>query len=209
MFDYQTKGCSKYGAQMGRGSDLPRDTDTKCLIRAVPLTDGYDPGGAYWGSPNDLYYVESLDTGQSAYLRAQSEKAAREAFPRATWDDSASESDAADFLQAYITAALWSSTDSDGSPIDSNYSESDLAPEALGKMRADCDKFLAKASRLVGAHASQAGHDFWMTRTRSGVGFEDRDCYASPKVARALGDFARSFGEAYITIGDDGKIYQD
>jgi hypothetical protein len=51
------------------------------------------------------------------------------------------------FTRAYITTALWSSTDwsdeSGGESLDKNYDESDIAPESIAKMVADCARFRA------------------------------------------------------------------
>ena len=47
-----SKGCSKYGAQMGRSNVLPDDKDQSIKLHLVylPFVDGdYDQGGAYWG----------------------------------------------------------------------------------------------------------------------------------------------------------------
>src|SRR6185437_5945974 len=183
MLDFQRSGCSQYGAQMGRSGHLDRGTAEPCFIRKVPIDDqGYDPGGAYWGTPANLYFVESLETGECAYLRARDMSAARAAFPSATWQDGPqdlpAEYDAADMLRAYIDAALWSSNDESddqgGEPLDANYSADDLAAETLAKMTAEVNAFLAAHAADIGANASQAGHDLWLTRTRSGVGFSDR-----------------------------------
>lgn len=79
------------------------------------------------------------------------------------------------FTRAYITAALWSSNDesdeSGGDPFDANYDGTDIAPETLAEMAADCAKFQAEnaediasgCARPKGADwddAEQAGHDF-------------------------------------------------
>jgi hypothetical protein len=52
-----------------------------------------------------------------------------------------------EFFTAYIEAALWSSTDesddSGGEPLDKHYDETDIAPETLAKMGADCAAFLS------------------------------------------------------------------
>jgi hypothetical protein len=49
------------------------------------------------------------------------------------------------FTRAYIEAMLWSSHDESdergGNPMDSNYSEDDIAPEALETIVADCRRF--------------------------------------------------------------------
>ncbi len=83
MQDYETKGYSKYGASMGRRSDLPTDSVGMLTIREVPIDeDGYDPGGAYWGIPSNLYCV-SDDDGQVRYLRGKSWRDIFAQFPQA------------------------------------------------------------------------------------------------------------------------------
>lgn len=45
-----------FGAPMGRRSDpeYTKPMDRKVFDCAVPLSQGYDRGGAYWGNPNNL-----------------------------------------------------------------------------------------------------------------------------------------------------------
>ena len=135
-----------------------------------------------------------------------------------------------EFLDAYVTAALWSSTDnaddSGGEPLDKNYDESDIAPETLARMRADCNAFLnhklggrlvAIAERLQeeGKYIcpardcsvlAYAGHDFFLTRQGAGCGFWETDDW--PKgMGDTLTDTARSFGTFDMYVGDDGLIH--
>ena len=55
-----TKCDCKYGAPMGRISVLPIDSyksdfnPGRVYDCKVPLYEGYDRGGAYWGFPNNL-----------------------------------------------------------------------------------------------------------------------------------------------------------
>ena len=51
-----TKVNCKNGAPMGRRSDdiNLKPTDRKVFDCAVPLSQGYDAGGAYWGYPSNL-----------------------------------------------------------------------------------------------------------------------------------------------------------
>jgi hypothetical protein len=110
------------------------------------------------------------------------------------------------FVAAYIEAALWSSTDDDGEPLDSG--AYDLADETREAMTADCEAFLNEwASTIEAADLSieQAGHDFWLSRNGHGAGFFDR----------GLGDFgdmlqeaAQKAGEIDLYVGDDGLIHQ-
>lgn len=121
-----------------------------------------------------------------------------------------------DFAAAYIVAALWSSTDDEGEPLDSNYDESDLAPETLAKMKADCREFfIANESAILcdggptgpdgTSQAGMAGHDFWLTRCGHGAGFWDGD-WPEPHGA-ALTAAAEAFGNVDLYLGDDGRIY--
>jgi hypothetical protein len=120
-----------------------------------------------------------------------------------------------DFLDGYIHAALWSSTDDKGEPLDSG--KHDLAPETLSHMRADAARFRRdNADLLERAYSSSrpravyytptsAGVDFWLTRNRHGAGFLDGDLPSD--IGEALAAAARRFGEVYLYVGDDGLIY--
>lgn len=117
-----------------------------------------------------------------------------------------------DIIGAYIECALWSSTDqsdeSGGNPLDDNYSPDDLAPEARASMLADCDDFLDYCDRegieLTTGNADMIGHDFWLTRNHHGAGFWDRGLGA---LGNKLTDIAHSYGESYVYVGDDGRLY--
>jgi hypothetical protein len=63
------------------------------------------------------------------------------------------------FTEAYVAAALWSSNDDDDDPLDANYTASDIAPETLEQMKADCAKFQAENAADIAADLEQAGHD--------------------------------------------------
>ena len=59
------KAYSKYGAQMGRSNTAAG----KCKLGKVTLYDGaYDIGGAYWGSPSDLYCAKSKTSLATGYF---------------------------------------------------------------------------------------------------------------------------------------------
>jgi len=120
------------------------------------------------------------------------------------------------FTRAYIEAALWSSTDDDGKPLDSL--DAELAPQTIAKMESDCAQFqLENAELLAEDHrtsaraaygctvAESAGHDFWLTRNGHGAGFWDGD-WEEP-AATKLTEASKQFGEIYLYIGDDGLIY--
>lgn len=108
------------------------------------------------------------------------------------------------FTRAYIEAALWSSTDDDGNPLDENYSTGDISDETKEKMYADCAKFQELAGDLID-DSSKAGHDFWLTRNGHGAGFWDGD-WPEP-AATQLTKLARRFGEYDLYVGDNDTIY--
>ena len=111
-----------------------------------------------------------------------------------------------EFTLAYVEAALWSSCDESGTPLDKNYGILECAPATLERMQADCLVFeRANAADMEVRNAESAGHDFWLTRNRHGAGYWDGDW---PKeVGERLTKAAHAFREIDLYIGDDGLIY--
>lgn len=125
------------------------------------------------------------------------------------------------FFQAYVAAALWSSQDDDGNPLDDNYDDSDIAPETLDAMRRDCVRFYEFARADIHCNgapessdtpggtdhkqAAMAGHDFWLTRNGHGAGFWDGDWPDGP--GGRLDNLSKAFRGVDLYIGDDGAIY--
>ena len=108
------------------------------------------------------------------------------------------------FTLGYLEAAIWSSTDETGEPLDHNYGIDDFAPETLAKAIEDCDKFLAENIDDVIYRLEEAGNDFWLSRNRHGAGYFDGDW---ADVGDKLQSAAVAFGEVYIYVGDDNLIY--
>lgn len=132
-------------------------------------------------------------------------------------------------FQAYVTCALWSSTDDKGNPLDAHYDVGDIADETLRQMRADCDAFYAAMHEhihcddaplardfegsiardfegsIAAREAAMAGHDFWLTRCGHGAGFWDGD-WPEP-YASTLTEACKSFGNVDLYIDDDDKIH--
>ena len=114
-----------------------------------------------------------------------------------------------EFTHAYIEAALWSSTDestpANGEPMDANYAISDLAPETLERIKADCAAFQGQHWEDIQDDVSRAGHDFWLTRNHHGAGFWDGDWPEG--VDEKLTAASHSCGEVDLYVGDDGRVY--
>jgi hypothetical protein len=109
------------------------------------------------------------------------------------------------FFQSYVDAALWSSSDEDGTPLDELGAE--LEADATARMEADCRDFFDACEPLWaeadGYSDEQAGHDFWLTRNRHGAGFWDRGL---GDLGRKLTDMAHPYGSADLYVTDAGTI---
>jgi len=124
------------------------------------------------------------------------------------------------FTRAYAIAALWSTTDesdeSGGKPMDANYDIYDIDLETLAGMAADCAKFQAENTTDLALYnspqwtaAELGGHDFWLTRNGHGCGFWDRNGILPEAAGERLTAAAEKYGEVYLYVGDDGKIYSN
>jgi hypothetical protein len=99
--------------------------------------------------------------------------------------------------EAYLETAIWA----DGEEVEG----ADLSPEFVAQATADCEDFLALAGDMVDPDdAGDAGYYFWLTRNGHGAGFWDGDY---PEHGDALTDIAKSFGEQYLYLGDNGLVY--
>lgn len=128
-------------------------------------------------------------------------------------------SDLDSFTRAYITTALWYSTDDNDESLDAKYSPSDLSPEALERIAEDCRAFQEQNGETIRAaietgkvrcgpdfdEYGRAGHDFWLTRKGHGAGFWDGD-WPEPFASKLTGS-ARCWGECNLYVGDDGKLH--
>lgn len=116
-----------------------------------------------------------------------------------------------EMAQAYIEAAIWSSTDDDGEPLDRNYSEDDIDHDTKVEMVNDVATFQRNNGFLIdeafeedGKGDDEIGRDFWFTRNGHGAGFWDGDY---PATGDALTQAAKAFNEYDLYVGDDGTIY--
>lgn len=122
----------------------------------------------------------------------------------------------AEFFNGYIAAALWSTNDDDGDPLDYSWDVSTVTPETREKMIADCKAFIKKCQdngldpfpeypKNDSSHASHSGHDFWLTRNGHGAGYWDGDLPEA--IGESLTKIADSFGPCDLYVGDDGNLY--
>lgn len=127
------------------------------------------------------------------------------------------------FTQSYIEAAFFADdpgrsdprrASSDGADDGEPCTLADLSEQAWAELQRDAAAFVAKASAALGDQwadldSVQAGHDFWLTRNRHGVGFwgRDDDTYGDAATRDTLDEIAKSFAECNLYLGDDGKIY--
>lgn len=119
------------------------------------------------------------------------------------------------FTQGYVEAALWTDCSTDCEELtDKDFT--DLAPETLAKMVADCEIFQKQNAYILQKEIERnpnpfrplspraAGHDFWLTRNRHGAGFWDGDW---PHYGDTLTEMCKAFPEVSLYLGDDGRIY--
>lgn len=107
-----------------------------------------------------------------------------------------------DFFKAYQVAALWSSIDEAGIPLDSNFDLTDFDRASRRRMMFSCAEFVTRNLSLIqdailysNYNWEQAGHDFWLTRNGHGAGFWDR---GMGKRGEKLTESAHEFGESNI-----------
>jgi len=113
------------------------------------------------------------------------------------------------FTRAYIEAALWSSMDDaddrGGKPLDANYSRSDIAPDTMVKIVADCRAFQRHNADDIGTEFERAGHDFLLTRNHHGAGFWDGDW--PHDAGERLTAASHTASEFELYVGDDGLLH--
>lgn len=115
-------------------------------------------------------------------------------------------------IRAAMRALLWSELDDDGCALLDLYSPDDVTSEAWAELREDCVQFVGLLARegssaafeIIMRDASQAGHDFVLTRNGHGAGFWDRG-YGD--AGDELTKWAKTFGEMHAYVGDDGNVH--
>lgn len=110
------------------------------------------------------------------------------------------------YTRQYLETALWASTDDNGEPLDSNYSIEDFSIEFIELAKKDITAFFERSGNLLDNYDYEtAMHDFWLTRNNHGAGFWDGDYEKDD--GEKLTALSEAFGELFLCVGDDGKIY--
>lgn len=110
------------------------------------------------------------------------------------------------FVKHYLVTALWSSSDSDGTPFDSEHEVENINSDSIQQAKIDCDSFREKAGNLLDEYdETTVGHDFWLTRNGHGAGFWDGDY--EKVVGEKLTELSKEFREVNMYKGDNGEIY--
>lgn len=120
-----------------------------------------------------------------------------------------------EFTRAYIGAALWSSFDDQGDPLDGKFDIEDIADETIAKIAADCAQFQTNNARTLEAAYSEpsknftrerAGFCFWLNRNGHGSGYWDEE-QLMPNAREVLNRAAVLSGPVDLYVGDDGKVH--
>lgn len=222
----------KYGAAMGwsntPGESLPlrsapvnRSSSRRCnvTLRPVPLPEGYDSAGFYYGLPSDLWEAfADAPGGQPFRFRAPNRRAAREVvlqhYPRARFAAALEGLD--DMLRGYLACAEWlmrDELDVEGTGRVREGIARGWTRESLKRAESDCAEFLADNAvdleayqTTTGRDMESAGHDFFLTRNGHGAGFWDRG--DAPCLDR-LSAAARAAGECDAELSRNGWMRLD
>jgi hypothetical protein len=120
-----------------------------------------------------------------------------------------------EFVEAYIDAALWSSTYGENGENNLDDGKHELSNSAREQMKKDCEDFflyceetgispLPEYDNGEFSDAELSGHDFWLTRNGHGAGYWDRGL---GEIGDKLTKAAKTFGSCDLYVGDDGEIY--
>ena len=212
--DLSILSCSR-GAPMGRRDSMQIDHDdvTKMHLHQMPLEGGYDHGGAYWGSPNDLWRLVTDEDDEGEYY---------EAFFRASSREKAIELVAQKYqkaveilppafhlqtsLASYVSCLYddWQAECLDD-PEEAGKEGAALTDEALKSCSDDLIEFANTAGDSAALYEpAQFGYLFYVSRQGHGVGFFEHP----EKDGQRLQELARKVGpvDAYSLDGQDLEV---
>lgn len=105
------------------------------------------------------------------------------------------------FNIAYLECAAWADAPEGETHLD-------FSSEAKMEAEKDCKAFLdsPRCHELIGDNATQAGHDFWLTRNGHGAGFFDSDRPWGKINGETLTKESKKFPEINVYV-EGGKLY--
>ena len=124
-----------------------------------------------------------------------------------------------DFYSQALDTLLWSESNDNGEPLDSEYSACDISHKTKDELFAECKTFLfadfpedndyLSGFELINAlnidyDFSRAGHDFILTRNGHGAGYWDRGLGS---LGEELTERAKAYGPMHLYVGDDEEIH--
>jgi len=113
-----------------------------------------------------------------------------------------------EMVTGHLKCALWTETDEEDIPLDTNYSLTSFSMDAMAKAKMDCLKFAVAAGGyfdLSTLDSDNFGHNFWLNRNGHGSGFWDRD-EIPEEFREPLSKLAHSFGERHALEACEGEI---
>lgn len=134
-----------------------------------------------------------------------------EAIVRKHMRSKLTESVSKDALNAYLAAAIETSSNED-ELMDATVF--DFSNKARSSAMNDINAFIEKLksanlydSYMVDGDEESLAHDFWMTRSGTGASFSDRR-YSKQGLGKAIDAIAYKFrNDSQVVMGDDGKLY--
>jgi len=117
-----------------------------------------------------------------------------------------------DIVRSYLDAMLWAEMDDTDTPLEDTFSVQDVGEQVRSAALADVRRFLAypgvedalREVPLASDGSDLVGHLLYLTQAHHGTGFWDRDLGEPGEI---LTEAARSLGERYWTVGDDGSLW--
>lgn len=212
--DLSILSCSR-GAPMGRHNQMQLDPDgvTKMHLHRLPFTDGcYDCGGAYWGSPADLWRVvtdEDDEAYHEGFIRAPSREKAVEIL-KELYEDTLEVLPTCFHLQTALDSYISDLYDDWAAECIDDPDEQGKEGAVLTDAAVEaCRKALVEFREVAGDSAnlyepSEFGSLFYLSRQGHGVGFFEHP----EKDGQRLQELARKVGpvDAYSQDGQDLEV---
>lgn len=190
MWDDGGAGEAKYLDQL---SVLRRERDAR-RARHNPEWARKVGGALYRGTRKAAAYT--AEVGQDLYRGMKAAHGARKnpTVRLETWP----------CVQAYLEAALWSSSDENGEPYDKFFTIEDFSVEAVLQAEKDCQAFMDN-NDVGDLDYAEIGRNYWLTRNHHGTGFWDMGLGA---LGQQLTKSAHADGECGVVFDDDdGKLH--